>query len=264
MTKRQLFGAVFREGVAASPPTPDTLSLNHFDASVLQISRVTPQGWMQETTNILSRVTPTGWDQSPLTTNTTTDEVGGITWTLNGGAALNSDQKMFGSSSLFFPASAGGGAFVRSGSWTSPHAGDWTWECFFRAGAASIFVATIVDPTFLNIAVSFAVDKASPQISASYVDSGGSTFLTQLAAPTINADTWYHAAVVRFGNDYYLYFDGNRVDSDTDATDVRTMSDSNMNEANGVDFWVDERRVSKVARYTGATYTIPAAPFTVD
>lgn len=81
------------------------------------------------------------------------------------------------------------------------------------------------------------------------------------------ANVWKHWAAARSGTSTKLYYDGNQVGS--------TYSDSNNYIGNDIWFgnsaftnlpmtggYLDELRVTKgVARYTGATYTVPTAPF---
>jgi len=197
---------------------------------------------------------------------TTTDEIPTVTWTFAGGTALDTAQKRFGSASVLFPAAAGGGASAVNTSFTSPHAGDWTFEpSFFRAAANSILLARLRNSTFDDgVVISLDMTSVPGVIAAQYIDSGGVPFLSQVSGAIVSADTWYHAAVVRDGTSYSLYFNGNRIATNVDATNIRSVTEGNMNEAFGADLWVDEYRVSSGARYTGATYTIPAAPFVVD
>ena len=270
--RHQLFGAIFIETVAAAPPAPSTLSLAHFDsagATVIRSAQVPGGDYSNDASELdfYQRQIP-GFQYLNETqaVTTTVDEIPTVTWTFAGGTELDTAQKKFGSASALFPAAAGGAATAVNTSFTSPHAGNWTFELFFRAAANSILQARLRDAS-ANIGIAINVDmQAVPgNISANYVDSGGSSFLTQLSVGVVTlADTWYHTAVVREGTSYSLYFDGNRLDTDVDATNIRSVTEGNMNEANGADLWVDEYRVSSGARYTGATYTIPAAPFVVD
>ena len=86
---------------------------------------------------------------------------------------------------------------------------------------------------------------------------------------SISAGGWHHVAVVRNGTDAYLFVDGTMVSSDTaisgDASTATPAFDFGAKydtSGNQVDFdgWIDEVRVSTVARYT-SNFT-PAGPFT--
>jgi len=192
----------------------------------------------------------------------TSDEVAGVTWTLFGTAQLDTAQKKFGASSLLQNLS--GGAFTRSTGWVSPHGGDWSEEFFFRLSAGEILLpsfATDEPNTIKSVAIE--ISQGPQTMAVNYIDSGGSTFLSQIQTVTMAADTWYHAAVVREGNNYSMYFEGNRVETDVDATDVRAMGHFQVFSSNSTDSWYDEHRFSNSAIYTGATYTVPTAPFSI-
>jgi len=88
-------------------------------------------------------------------------------------------------------------------------------------------------------------------------------------AETLVNNTWYHVAVVREGSDYSFYKDGVRKVHLTGHAIAYTVG--------GGDTWalgrvgnatsymlngkLDEFYVSKVAKYSDATYTVPTAPY---
>lgn len=86
----------------------------------------------------------------------------------------------------------------------------------------------------------------------------------------ISANTWQHIALVRESGTTTLYVDGSQVGS--------TYSDSNNYQHTELLIWenslsignysppgyVDEFRISDVARYTGASFTVPTSAFTAD
>ncbi len=82
---------------------------------------------------------------------------------------------------------------------------------------------------------------------------------------TLVANTWKHWACAKASGSTILYYDGNQVGSTyTDGNtyignQLRIGVNSFTNTASG---YHDEIRITKgVARYTGATYTVPTAPF---
>ena len=93
---------------------------------------------------------------------------------------------------------------------------------------------------------------------------------------TLNA--WNHIAVCRTGTTLTMYSNGNRVYSD--SAFIATLKASNagvrIGHSNGIadGLWNDpgaysnsysnEIRISNIVRYTGATYTVPTAPFQND
>lgn len=105
----------------------------------------------------------------------------------------------------------------------------------------------------------------------------GSTFKFYFAADraisgTISANTWYHLAVVKSGSDYKFYVNGTQVGSTytnsatVTASSVLWLGAHKANGANtGYDYngWMDEIRVSSVARYS-ANFTPSTTAFTND
>jgi hypothetical protein len=83
---------------------------------------------------------------------------------------------------------------------------------------------------------------------------------------TLSADTWYHLALVHYGNTYKLYVDGTVTNvSATTTSDVATGgTDWAIGGANnGTNFltgYFDEFRISKIARYT-SNFTPDTEPF---
>lgn len=87
--------------------------------------------------------------------------------------------------------------------------------------------------------------------------------------PVVNQ--WYHIAVVRSGNSWYMFVDGTQIGTtDTDAT-VLTNAPVGDNFRVGTqrdggywwNGWVDELRLSNTARWT-SNFTAPASPYTSD
>ena len=86
----------------------------------------------------------------------------------------------------------------------------------------------------------------------------------------VSTGTWLHCALVGTGSNYYLYINGTRVATAEQGGPISGLAnvpilvgdlDDSNETFNGV---IDELRISNVARYTGATYTVPSAAFTVD
>ena len=102
--------------------------------------------------------------------------------------------------------------------------------------------------------------------------SPGSSF-TIMAAQSLGvtvADTWEHWAVTRDGNDWSLYKEGTRTTLVTDSGTIGTTSDAlrlggGAGSTGSPYGWIDEVRISKgIARYTGASYTVPTASTTTN
>lgn len=98
----------------------------------------------------------------------------------------------------------------------------------------------------------------------------GSTTIQKDSAHDITDDTWHHVAVVRSGNEMFLYMDGVKgsgVQSMTGITLAALDTDASFfiggnGGAAGHDGWIDNFRYTKgVARYTEASFTPPARAF---
>ncbi|WP_395454100.1 LamG-like jellyroll fold domain-containing protein (plasmid) [Azospirillum melinis] len=87
------------------------------------------------------------------------------------------------------------------------------------------------------------------------------------ASTTSTYDAWHHVAVVRYNGTMTLYVDGVSVGSTTTAftfPDARLLiGQKSGSTAHGLDGWIDQLRVSKVARYT-AGFTVPSTAFSTD
>jgi hypothetical protein len=95
---------------------------------------------------------------------------------------------------------------------------------------------------------------------------------------TLSANQWYRIAVVKSGTTFSVYVNGTRTYVDTSATTYTASSLSFIrigwgysvsggqystatNTHNG---YIDEFRISSTARYSGASYTVATAPWTLD
>ena len=107
-----------------------------------------------------------------------------------------------------------------------------------------------------------------------YIDAGGelrfySYSADRITGTTLVADTWYHIAVSRSGNDTKLFLNGSLEGTWTvAATDYDVAKPliigASWDAANKLDGYVDEFRVTKgLARYTGA-FVEPASEFVSD
>jgi hypothetical protein len=93
------------------------------------------------------------------------------------------------------------------------------------------------------------------------LDQSGSSIANNNAAGTIVQGRWYHFAMQYNGTRYSMYIDGVEVlgfDSNTSVF-ANFLSELSFNTVN---MYIDEMRISKVARYSG-TFT-PSGPFTAD
>lgn len=180
---------------------------------------------------------------------------------LTGNAALSSAQVKFGASSLA-TSTSGDGATIQD----SPAlklTGDFTIEWFSYLTNAS---ATI----FLKGTTSSAsrITTSSGVLNV-YSDQSGSTVLLASSAGKVILNQWQHCALVKQGNVWTIYIDGQAVGTTTSAGQTfgnNVYPAYLANTANGsipLIGYMDEFRISNVARYTG-NFTPPSAAFTPD
>ena len=187
---------------------------------------------------------------------------------LEAGAKLSTAQYKFGTSSILFNAEADNRASFK----TKPFGtGDWTIEGFFRkvaekgdndaiwdtrgSGQSGTGYLTLIDET------------TSGQTRQMYYfgGSGGTHYLGSASALSLN--TWYHIAASRSGTSLRFFLDGTQVGS-TFSDSTNYINDyfslgglgANYSLARGWDGYVDEFRISYMARYT-SNFTAPSEPF---
>jgi len=101
--------------------------------------------------------------------------------------------------------------------------------------------------------------------------SGSSLIINIQKATTLATNTWYHIALVRSSNSWYIFHDGTQLGTtDTDADSVPNFTTSlclgYLDYSTGLHFngWLDEFRVSKgIARWT-SSFTPPTSAHTAD
>lgn len=101
-----------------------------------------------------------------------------------------------------------------------------------------------------------------------WTDTGDAIDTTVTAGSALTRNAWNHVALVGTATEFKLYTNGVLRDSGT-REDIRAQAELTKIGASATlaeDFLghIDELRVSKVARYTGSTYTQPTSAFTND
>ncbi|MGH8908862.1 MAG: LamG-like jellyroll fold domain-containing protein [Egibacteraceae bacterium] len=195
---------------------------------------------------------------------TASDEIDLVLWSLNSGAQLDTAQKRFGVSSLLVAShfhQAVGSEF------SSPHAGDWTFEFFYRVSATAGTSAEVdLDGIGIILAVQIALGTGTSEIVALLRDGANGSIGSVSGAISVSADTWYHWALVRdtIAGEYRLYWNGLLVDTLSTSTDVAPFDTLKFGGSISRNAWYDEARISTEALYFGSTYTPPSSPFTID
>ena len=147
-----------------------------------------------------------------------------------------------------------------------PQTGNFTLECWFRpANTGERFDLIATNTT--GEGRTFCNTTTSNQIQAFIGTTVGNLLLT--STTTYSANTWYHYAFVRNGNNYYLFLDGNLEASETVGTNrsiaqVAVLIGARPSFGNdAMNGHIDEVRISNTARYT-ANFTPSTTPFQND
>ena len=165
----------------------------------------------------------------------------------NGTPKLQTAQKKIGTSSLYFDGSSNyyfPNGFLPGGT------GNFTIEFWFRASNLNDN-ATIL--TAGGIYFQFYQNKLRyfPYNGGAYIDSG-----------TVSTNTWYHVAGVRSGTTFYYFLDGTSQGTLTSVTAAVSNGAGyfGMNGNAPYTGYIDEMRISRMARYTG-NFTPDTEPF---
>lgn len=183
--------------------------------------------------------------------------------TIVGAAKIDTAQAKFGSGSGLF-ASGSAITFLDSADWT--FSGDFTLEAWVNANTLAANSCILSHNT--NSSNLYHLFVSSTGVVTFEVRSGGPVILTySSAAGQVSTGAWHHVAVVRTGNNYVTYVDGVSVATLTSATAIPNFSNTfdigNNSFGNSWVGWIDEVRVSKVARYASA-FTPSTTPFEVS
>lgn len=190
----------------------------------------------------------------------------GHTLTFAGTAALDSDIRKFGFTSLLLD---GDSDYISLASNTDFNFdGDFTMEAWLRLNAqdnnfSCIFGSNQTSFTtgacFFN---AYGTSAPNNQRKVTFGDHTQSTFL--YSTTLLSTDVWYHVAISRTGSTIKLFVDGVEEDSASNSatfafnTNGSRIGSNGWDGANGyVDGWIENLRITKgVGRYTG-TFTPP-------
>jgi hypothetical protein len=179
------------------------------------------------------------------------------------GAQISTVQSQFGGSSLYLD---GTGAHLLTAvtSVLNIGGGDFTIEFFVRLGTGGGLNGHIVQ-IGTSDAARFTIYAASRSSIVLFTPSAN-----RITRTGISTNVWYHVAVVRVlaTNTTSMYVDGVRAGTYTGGISISGNSQMalgrNPNDslsANFLDGYIDELRITKAARYSGATMTVPFLPF---
>lgn len=185
-------------------------------------------------------------------------------WTLNT-AVFSATQKKFGTNSLFVNNSVSQNIIFTKGEDMIFNVNAWTIECFIFLSAINA-TRSIMSNTYINIDF----NSTGRVIRVSLGNTGTTFNIVNAVSSTaaLTASVWHHIAVIFTGTVYYLFVNGIRYTLATssllmsaNAIDILRVGASGTVAYNG---YIDELRISNIARYTAATITVPTAQFNSD
>lgn len=185
------------------------------------------------------------------------------TATAVGNAQLDDTHARFNATSLYLD---GDGDYVTlpdSNDWT--FAGDFTIDCWAMIEDFSSFYRPLFSHQ-TDASNQYLLNVTEGGTVAFGIISGGSPLLLVGSAEgLVEPGEWHHYAVVRSGDTWTLYLDGVAVGSETEAVSIPNFTSTfrigaDGGAANVMKGWIDEFRVSNVARWT-ADFEAPGGPY---
>jgi hypothetical protein len=168
----------------------------------------------------------------------------------NGNAQIDTAESKFGGSSALFDGSGDRLSYIRNdGIGTS---GDFTFEAWVRVNGGNL-------PTVFADNISFFINNSGV---ISYFSG-----TTRTGTQTLTANQFSHCAWVRQSGTLNMYVNGVYADGFANSANMQDIEIyiGGYNDTNNYAGWLDEVRISKVARYTGTgNFTPPTAPFQND
>jgi hypothetical protein len=186
------------------------------------------------------------------------------TVTAIGSAQVDTAQSKFGSGSALFDAIVGDYLSV-------PDSNDWDFgtsdftfdfQIRFNIGAGS---HGLIEKSYSG--AGFLIEYVFTDSTLRFW-TGGSLVMFRTWAPS--TATWYHVAIVRSGTNLMMFIDGTQIG--TTATNSSSISGTSgviaigedlTDLANDLNGWMDEIRISNIARWT-SNFTAPTVPYSTD
>ena len=180
--------------------------------------------------------------------------VGGSAFSVDGDAQLSTAQKKFGTASLLLD---GTDDFVTSDESIDLSSGDFTVDMWIRPDNVTGYKGLFQSGTSSLLSVYLIGDQVQGTVA-------GSTTLF-ISDTRVSANVWTMITVEREGNVHRLYINGTLEESSSTAnrSDNGTFT-VGKNGFGDFDGYIDEVRLSSVARYEGTSFTEPTSEFTVD
>ena len=196
---------------------------------------------------------------------------GALTVTPSGDAKLSTTQAKFGSASAYFDGTGDYLTIPSSTIWTFGM-GDWTVEFWiYLSSYGGSITGGMVFGTVSGSTSGFAIHVGQNQSAFRVTSNASGTWADDLTVNTSGGpalNTWTHMAVVRQGGNLTIYKDGASVGTRTGVSGYNYSNPSNLaiigrfNDGTylrDLSGYIDELRVSKLARYTAAFTPATAA-----
>ena len=180
-----------------------------------------------------------------------------------GGAQVSSSAAKFGSTGLQLN---GTSQYITTSS-IIPNSGDFTCEFFAYATSSTQYPTLFSTRSSANNGILLGTTGTDNRISFSV--GNGSWLFQTTSTLTFTRNSWHHFAVCRSGSNFYvfcdgiLYCSGNSSSNITNQTFCLGFDLGNPIAGGYLNGYIDELRVSNVARYT-SSFTPPTSAFTSD
>ena len=212
-------------------------------------------------------------------TSTTDESNTNATVTFQGSSTISTAQSKFGGSSLYSPNANPAGVYVPGAGSTINLTADFTFEWWFHRIQVSVAGNQASGPIYgqsstttcdsKGMLVGYVSTGTSTTSGLLYASSNGSSW--NVASAVLLGDgslgtvgQWVHLALVRSGSDWSFYVDGSRTyngslgSSTISAPGANILLGKSWDNANQMEgYWDDFRLTQGLARYTGASFTVP-------
>lgn len=181
------------------------------------------------------------------------------------GSNISTAQSKFGGSSLYLNSNNNGYVYSSPNQDFQFGTGDFTIEFFVYQGTTTAQIQSLVDMRTASTADVAPYLYITAANGLSYFTNGSQ----QISGGTVSAGAWHHVALARHAGVTQLYLDGNQtglsyVDTNNYVISPVKIGNTFNNASNtGMNGYVDELRISTVARYT-TTFTATSVALTSD
>lgn len=197
------------------------------------------------------------------------DASGRHTFETVGDAKISNVASKFGLGSLYFD---GTGDYLSAPATALSDfgTGDFTIEFWMNASATGTYVPVVGTQSIAGSSTAgmWRVSTRLNSVNGIYFNYTTGSAFTDVTFTTTNYNdgAWHHVAVVRTSNVLKAYVDGTKVGSDTAITQSLTSGQKlfvGFQAQDSVYYtgYVDDLRITRFARYTGASLTVPTGPF---